>query len=224
MSEHEAVAKAAKKIEKNPLSEVTRSKPDEKKIEKIVTNQVIQRKKPMWNKFRDFFTGDRAKNIGDYVLWDILIPSGKAMVHDSLTGAVDRAIYQDDYHRARSRRDLGGRSRTDYNRASRSNRRPGSRDGFREDPRELSRRGRSTHNFDEIILATRQEADEVLDRMYDLLDRFEEVTVADLLGMVDISSKYTDDKWGWTDLQGSGVTRLRDGYLLDLPKPEPLGT
>lgn len=87
----------------------------------------------------------------------------------------------------------------------------------------MSRRARANFDFDEIILPTRVEADQVLERMFDLLDKYEIVTVADLYDLVGVDSNYTDEKYGWEDLRGADVDRLsRGGYLLDLPRPEPL--
>jgi hypothetical protein len=71
-------------------------------------------------------------------------------------------------------------------------------------------------------LATRVEAEEVIDRLFDVVSRYETATVADLYEMVGVTGNYTDDKWGWTDLRGASVQRVRNGYLLDLPRPEPL--
>ena len=78
------------------------------------------------------------------------------------------------------------------------------------------------HDFDEIVLDQRAEAEEVIDRLYDVVSRYESATVADLYDLVGLPSTHTDHKWGWTDLRGAGVSRIRDGYLLDLPDPEPL--
>jgi hypothetical protein len=72
-------------------------------------------------------------------------------------------------------------------------------------------------------MMSRVEADEVLSQMYDILEKFEAVTVADLLEIIGQSSNnYTYNRYGWTDLMGSGVVRTRGGYLLDLPRPELL--
>jgi hypothetical protein len=86
----------------------------------------------------------------------------------------------------------------------------------------MSQRGRAKHDFDEIVLDQRAEAEEVIDRLYDVVNKYEQATVADLYDLVGLSSTHTDHKWGWTDLRGAGVSRIRDGYLLDLPDPEPL--
>ena len=86
----------------------------------------------------------------------------------------------------------------------------------------MSRQSRARHNFDEIVLDERVEAEEVIDRLFDLVSRYEAATVADLYELVGLSSTHTDNKWGWIDLTGAGVTRVRGGYLLDLPEPESL--
>ena len=86
----------------------------------------------------------------------------------------------------------------------------------------MSHRGRAAHDFDEIILDTRREAEEVLSRLYDILSKYEVVTVSDLYDLTGIDSNYTDQDWGWTELRGSQIVNVRNGYLLDLPKPEPL--
>jgi hypothetical protein len=78
------------------------------------------------------------------------------------------------------------------------------------------------HDFDEIILPDYAVAKEVLSQMYEILEQFDEVTVADLYQLAGISSTPVDYKWGWDNLFGSRVARTRGGYLLDLPRPEPL--
>jgi hypothetical protein len=95
--------------------------------------------------------------------------------------------------------------------------------GVRDDGRrEMSRRGRATHSFDEIILKSRAEATEVLDRLDDIVNKYEVTSVSDLYEMVGIEGSHVDEKWGWDDLGHASITRVRDGYLLNLPKPEPI--
>lgn len=78
------------------------------------------------------------------------------------------------------------------------------------------------HDFGEIILGSMAEANEVLDRLYIMIDQFGTATVADLYEMCDLSANFVDRNWGWTDISGSRVRRVRNGYLLDLPRPETL--
>ena len=58
--------------------------------------------------------------------------------------------------------------------------------------------------------------------LFTLIERYQSATVADLYELVGVQGSYTDDKWGWVDIRGAGITRVRNGYLLDLPRPQPL--
>jgi hypothetical protein len=66
------------------------------------------------------------------------------------------------------------------------------------------------------------EAEEVIKRLDQLVDRYGSASVSDLYDLVGVSSEFTDGKWGWVDLRGADINRIRQGYLLDLPRPEPL--
>lgn len=56
-----------------------------------------------------------------------------------------------------------------------------------------------------------------------MLDQFSIVSVGDLYDMADISTdNYTVNKYGWKDIQSANVVRVRDGYIIKLPKPMPI--
>ena len=86
----------------------------------------------------------------------------------------------------------------------------------------ISRRARASHDFDEVILQSRAEAEEVIDNLYEVVSQYGAASVADLYQLVGITASHQDTKWGWTELRGTGVSKVRHGYLLDLPQPVPL--
>lgn len=194
---------------------VTKREP--KKVEKVVSGGVVRRKKPLSKKFADIFIGESAKSVWRYIAFDVLVPAAKDMVYDAFSQGLDRTLFGDTRHRHGSSRSHSSGSYISYNRFGSNpyQRAP-------EPRREMSRRGRATHDFDEIILETRVEAEEVINRLFDLISQYETATVADLYEMLGQSGNFTDEKWGWVDIRGAGVTRVRGGYLLDLPRPEPL--
>lgn len=202
-------------------SKVPKDKPADKKIEKVVSGEVVQRKKPLGKRFTEtFIGGSDARSVWEYILMDVLVPAAKDTVADATSQGIERILFGE--ARSTSRR-TGGRpsnGHVSYNRYSgaSTSRHPVMRD----EPRQPSRRARASHDFGEIILATRVEAEEVIDRLFDLVSKYESATVADLYELVGVTGHYTDDKWGWFDMRGAGVTRIRNGYLLDLPKPEHL--
>lgn len=197
------------------------SPPEEKKVvEKVVTGEVVKKKQPLGKRFiRTFFGGD-AKNVAKFVLMEVIVPAAKDLVVEAGQEALHRMV-----HGAEGR--SGGRSygsrqtnHTNYQRISTPAGTPSYR---REESRTISRRGRETHSFDEILLGSRVEADEVLTRMENLMERYGIVSVSDLYNLVGVTPDYMGEKWGWTSLEGSRVVRDRSGmFKLDLPPTEQL--
>lgn len=184
-----------------------------KKIEQIVSGGVVRRKQSLLKRVRN-----DARGVSDYIFRDVLIPAAKNMVTDSVQQGIERMIFPDS--RPRSHQSRGGNNGyVSYNRVGSNS---GSWNNRQEQRRDVSRRARSTHDFDEIILESRGEAEEVLDALYELLSKYDSASVSALYELTGISGNYTDDKWGWTSLQGASVSHVRNGYLINLPKPEPL--
>jgi len=191
----------------------------EKNVEKVIEGTAIRRKKSLGKRFAEVFVIGDIKGVTQYVLLEVLLPAAKDAVADVASSFVERSLFGDT--RAGHRRPGMSHSRpsgtpgyVSYNRFG-----PGSREEARPN---LSRRARATHNFDELLIPTRAEAEMVLSSLYDLIGKYEQATVMDLYDLVGETGQYTDNKWGWEDLRGSGVTRSGGGYLLDLPKPVPL--
>jgi len=196
---------------------------DKKVVDKVITGTVKTRRRPLMRRFAETFIAEDSSSVGRYILFEVLIPAAKDLMSDLVKETVDRTLFGG----GRSGRVRAGyRSSTpgghvSYNRYSSggSNSPPWRRD---DDRPGISRNGRRAHNFDEIVLDTRAEANEVLDHMYELLSRYEQVTVSDLYDLVGLDAKFTDEKWGWRELQGSRAVRVHEGYVLDLPKTEQL--
>ncbi len=188
--------------------------PQAKKVETVVKGDVKRRKKPLGKRFHEVFLGGDARGTANYVVFSVLIPAAKDMLVEAGAQGIERLVYGESRRRPASRGMATGHIA--YNRPpSAVSDRP---------PAALSRRARTRFDFDEIILQSRSEAEEVLDRMYDLLSRYDSVSVADLYELTGVQSAHTDQKWGWVDLRGSQVTRTRQGgFVVDLPEPTPLG-
>ena len=81
---------------------------------------------------------------------------------------------------------------------------------------------RSRFDFDDIILETRADAEEVLIQMDEIISKYGMVSVADLYDMLDLDAPYTSTKYGWTDIRNAKPVRASDGWLLKLPRALPL--
>lgn len=192
-----------------------------KKVERVVEGEVVRRKKPIGKRLRETFLGGDTKGVFEYIMLDVLVPAAKDTIADAASQGVERMIFGEARSTSRRTGYRPGSSSGPINYANRYS--PvGRASGRDEDRAQLSRRARANHEFDEIILNTRPEAEAVIEQLFELVSNYDEATVADLYELVGVSGNFTDHKWGWTDMRGAGVQRVRGGYLLDLPKPEPL--
>lgn len=205
--------------------EVSPDDPDGKpKLEKVVGERVILKRKGPLHRFKNLLIGGDMKSVTTYVFGDVLLPALKNMAYDTLSEGGKRLIFGDSGPRRRSGMGgiglnaFDGRSRVRYDTpVDRSSRR-----GNLPDQPHLRAPSPRRHDAGEIILYSNEEATQVLERMADVIDKFEVVTVADLYDLVGVPSAYVDNAWGWTSLHNAGIRQVREGYLLDLPVPEPI--
>lgn len=197
-------------ISREALGLTKDEQPKGKDIEPIAKGKTATEEQNGWNKFLKMLFGGEPKDVMMSLLKDTVMPSVQDLLYDSGRGFLDRLIFgesRNDGRRNSTRRDYGSYSR---HRGSSSPR--------RDEPR----RARPVHHFDNVVLDTRDEADSVLSRMYEFIDTYKMVTVAELYSLVGITAEYTDEGWGWRDLRTATIRRVREGYLIDLPQPKEL--
>lgn len=197
----------------------SRPRDEPKKVERVIEGEVVRRKTPISRRLSQNLIVGNGRSVWGWMLDEVLIPAAQHTFADAIGGGAQRMVFGDSSHGSRRGPSRGGPpGHTAYNRYTPQSGRP----RFEEPRREMSRRGRANHTFDEIILKSRVEGEEVLDRLDDLINRYESASVAELYKILGIPVEYTDDKWGWLNIQGAGVIHVRNGYLLNLPKPEPI--
>lgn len=185
---------------------------EEKKVEQVTSSPAIRRKKGLGKQFKGIFFGGDAKSALSYMVNSVLIPAAKEALAEAGEQGIRQLIFGQN-QRQRNAPPSGAGGYVSYNRYAMNQ---------QQRSRTISPRGRARHDFDEIILETRQEAEDAIDRLFDLVGQYGSATVSDLYELVGIQSTHADQKWGWEELRGAGVSRVRGGYLLDLPDPEPL--
>ena len=185
------------------------------KVKRVTKGQVRRGKKTLGRKIAETFLGDDTASVGEYVIHDILIPALKAMMSEMVGGGVDMLLFGE-RRRGRNTTRQGGRSFVSYDGYYKNT------DSRRDTRREMSRTGRARHEFDELYFENRGEAEVVLDLLTDLIIDYGQATVADLYEAADVTPSFVDHKYGWTDLRGVSVSRVRDGYIINLPRTQAL--
>jgi hypothetical protein len=180
---------------------------EERKPVEKVTRGVVKTKKNDIRKLTDVFISDDVKNIKSYVLMDVLVPTIKNAIVDIVTNGVNMIFFGGT---AGARKSRGASSYVSYSSFANRDR--------REDPV----RSRGVYSYDDIILESRGEAEDVLSRMDELIEMYGEASVADLYDLVGVTGQYTDNRYGWTNLKNAEPVRVRDGYMLKMPKVGPL--
>ena len=182
----------------------------EKRVEKMeIQGNVKVKSKSEVSKLADVFISEDAANVKNFILMDILIPTIKKTLYDIVTNTFDMVLFGGKGTRS-DRRPSG--SYVSYNRYS----------DRKDSDRYESRSSRNSFNYSDIIFDNRGAAEEVLSQMDDALERYPYVTVADLFDLVGQSCDFTCQKYGWTNLRNAEVVRVRDGYMIKLPKALPI--
>jgi hypothetical protein len=181
-------------------------------VERVVVGDVVTRKQSTAGKFLHNLVAEDGQSVVQYVVMEVLLPAAKNAISDAVSQGVERMLFGD----SRPRPASGNRpGYTNYSRF-------GSGRAVQEVRPELSRQARATHDFNDIIIGSRAEAEDVLDRLRDLISTYDVATVSDLYDLVGLTGEFTDDKWGWLDLRSASVRAIRGGYLLHLPKTQPI--
>ena len=194
-------------------SEQKSAQQDRENLPKVIKGTARTVKKSEMRKFADSFIVEDISNVGEYIVKDVFIPTIKKTIFDIITNGIDMLLYGTT-GRSNKNSIAGKVSYRNYYDQRNSDR------GYSSSS---YNKPRTPHySYDEIVLDSRGEAEEVLMRMQELIEQYKMASVADLYDLVGVSGDYTDNKYGWINLRNADVIRVRDGYLLKLPKALPL--
>jgi hypothetical protein len=146
--------------------------------------------------FLSSFIKNDLKTVVSNLITDIVLPSIKNTIVDVVKTGIERAILGDVKRPLNSTKSNGV---IPYNSVSKN-------------------RNKADHTFDDIILDSRNGAEEVLDSLVTHCRRHGEVSVATLYELVGIPVDYTDRAYGWVSLASAYVIPSNGGFKLKLPK------
>lgn len=186
----------------------------EKHVEKVAQGK--RKRKPAAKRMGEAIVSEDMAEVRSYLVWDVLVPAVKDLIGDLVKKGIDAILYGG-AHEPRNIRREGARSRASYSDYYDRNKR--GRDDRRA-PRRPKRAG--FKSFDDIVFEDRFSAENVLDCLVDITMDYGMVSVADFYELSGEEPEWTDNKYGWGELRDVHVVRTRDGWVIDLPKPEPI--
>lgn len=189
-----------------------KNNPPKKELEKVVSGEVVMKPKALGGRFKSIFFGGDISTAIQYVGAEVLLPALRNLVVETISKGADRLIYGDSGRRPRS--NYG--PRVQYNN-------PINRSGFQRnlpDRRSMDRWSRDQKTPEDVIVASREDADMVVERLTDIVDSYDVVSMADLYELLGLPSSHIDNKWGWTNLSSIEVRQVREGYRISFPPLE----
>lgn len=184
-----------------------------KNVESVAKSKVQGKKKSELRKFKDVFISEDISGVKDYVIFDVMIPAIRDAVVDTLVNAIYMIFTGENKTSRETTRPGNGAQRIRYSRMY---------DDARERPREVRR---TPYDYDDVIFATKTDAEAVLMRMFELIEQYKCVTVGDFYDLAGYKDgTYLDNKYGWVgnELRSAAIIRTRDGWQIKLPRVGPL--
>lgn len=169
----------------------------------------VRAKKGTMAKLADVFLAEDITEVKNYIIKDVIIPTVKRAVCDTIVNAANMLIYGTTRS---SGVDVLGRNGTPASYVSYSS--------YSQNQPAKPTPGR--YSFDDIVLPTHQEAEDVLRGMSDILASYPVVSVADFYELCGTNGAHTDHNYGWRSIAQAEIIRTKNGYVVKLPKPIPI--
>lgn len=175
-----------------------------KAVKKVIEGKAVVKKKSGMSKLTNAFFAEDVYMIKSYIFWDVLIPMIKDGISDIVKNAVDLALYGK-MAKVGKKDGYTNYSNVSYKSSSSSIR------------KEAATTTKSIPD-ESIILSSRGDAELVLDSLRDMIDRGQYASVADMYELIGESTPFTANNYGWKNLKDAKIVRVREGFLLAMPK------
>ncbi len=152
------------------------------------------------------------RTVGDYLIWDVILPAVKDTISEVFKKGIDAFLYGNTrpYSRGNVERH-GSTTRVSYNSYYDRERDRGNRYTYH---------GRSVNDFRDFVFEDRRDAEAVLSEMVEIISVYGFCKVSDFYSLVgETERNFTDHNYGWDQLGSASVERVRDGWIVDLPRP-----
>lgn len=190
-----------------------------RKVEPIVTGEVVRQKKGIIGRLGESFGAEAGQTFLEYIVTEVIVSTAKNTASDIVRSIFGNGVIGQGFDRAIFGETTSpGRGRGfNYSRVSRDTT---TVSGYT--PRQFTPADRARHEFENVVIADRNQANDVLGRLRELIEEYDQATVADFYDLAGISRSFVDERWGWRDLRAATVRGVRGGYIVALPRTVPL--
>lgn len=172
-------------------------------------------KRTFGKRLGNLFGADQ-EGIFNYIIFDVLVPAAKTTIQEIVVGGIEMVLFGSDPSRKIRPRNGVNISYGSFYKGDRHQKNYQGSSGYR--------RGRASNRLDGISFESRPEAQQVLDGMYDILEEYGQVTIAEYYELADLAniSEYTDNAWGWYDLSNAIISHTAAGWEIKFPREKLL--
>lgn len=202
---------AERELPSNSHASKVRDRDDSPRREPVVQGHARKR-----SKIAGALIAEDANDVKSYVMADVIIPAVKDIIFNTIQSTVEMLLF--------------GETRSAYRRSgSRNNERTGYSRMFRREERDerppaRGYRGRGMSKVEAVVKSSR-DAKAAKEEIFNIIDEYEQISVAEFFEICDMPWDYTDRDWGWTDLRDDDVSIYpwRGEWVIEMvPRPVAL--
>lgn len=184
----------------NSLNAKEKTEEPREKVQPVVSGATVKKKSEL-RKFARNFIAEDAEHVQGYLFRDVLVPIVKSTIQQLVTKGTDYVLYGE----SGGEKKPSSIPRVSYG-------------GYYNSPSTPAPRKENSVSFDDIILPTREEAEQVRGMLYELIDRYQVARVADYYDLCQITAPFTANRYGWKDIGECPIVRCKEGFMLKLPR------
>lgn len=179
---------------------------EKKKVQPVANG--VKKKRTAADKVTESLFADDLQTTANYVIKDVALPYIRNMLADTAKKTIDAIFFG-----------VGGKTGGSYlSPASRVN--YGSYSTQTTAP--VTRNQAYGYNYSDLTFHEPGAAEEVILGLKGIIKQYQIASVADLYDLANVPSSYTDNKYGWTNVDDARIIRTSDGWILKMPRIMPV--
>lgn len=185
--------------------------PPQKKVPKQIVEGAVKVPRPATRRFFDFLFAESPKAVGRKIASDVIVPRIKQGFEEAANSFLSGMLWGGNRPTGLISGSTMRGGATAYSAISTG---MGSSLLQARQATEVQR-----VSYEDLAFPTLEAAEFCLANMIELLNQYRVVAIGDLNDMVGNTSQPSDNAYGWNNLDGARISKDRNGFRLELPRP-----
>lgn len=181
----------------------------EKKVKAPVTSGAVPVSRPATRRLIDFLIAESPRAVSKRIASDVIVPRIKQGLEEALNGLIAGMFWGGSRPTGLTASSMMRGGGMNYNAISAGGSLLQARQAT--EPKRVS--------YEDLVFPSQDAAEITLANLIELLNQYRVVAIGDLNDLVGNTSQPSDNAYGWTNLDGSRISKDRNGFRLELPRP-----